>query len=53
MTFNWKKTAVVLIDIALVVYLVFAITAFNKPDELTNVCNEVKINIKEDVVRKR
>ena len=51
MTFNWKKTAVVLIDIALVVYLVFAITAFNKPDELTNVCNEVKINIKEDVVR--
>ena len=32
MTFNWKKTAIVLIDALLAVYLVLAITAFNSPD---------------------
>ncbi len=29
----WKKTAVVLIDILLVVYLVFSVTSLNRPDE--------------------
>ena len=37
MTVNWKKYTVILIDIALAVYLVMAITAFNKPDELSNI----------------
>lgn len=49
MTINWKKTTVVILDIAILVYLVFAITAFNKPDELATVCSEVKIDIQHDV----
>ena len=51
MTVNWKKYVIVLIDAALAVYLVLAVTAFNNPDELANVCSEVKIDIKEDVVK--
>ena len=51
MSVNWKKSFIILIDIALTVYLVFAITAFNRPDELSNVCSEVKIDIKEGVVK--
>ena len=46
----WKKTAVVLIDILLVVYLVFSVTSLNRPDELSNVCTEVKIDITDDAV---
>jgi len=45
MSVNWKKSFIILIDIALTVYLIFAITAFNRPDELSNVCSEVKIDI--------
>lgn len=51
MTINWDKTAVVLIDIALVVYLVLSITVLNHPDEQYSVCNEVKIDIKEGEVQ--
>jgi len=47
MTFNWKKTAVILIDCVLAVYLVLAISAFNRPDETSDVCTEVKIHIDE------
>ena len=50
MSVNWKKSFIILIDIALAVYLVFAITVFNRPDELSNVCSEVKIDVKEGVV---
>ena len=50
MTFNWKKTAIVLIDACLAVYLVLAITAFNRPDEVNNTCNEVKIHIEDGLV---
>ncbi len=50
MTFNWKKTGIILADIALAAYLLLAITAFNRPDEVSNVCNEVKINIQEGIV---
>ena len=46
----WKKTAVVLIDILLVVYLVFSVTSLNRPDEVSNVCTEVKIDITDDAV---
>jgi cell division protein FtsQ len=49
--FNWKKIAIVLADIAIGVYLVLAITAFNRPDELNDVCSEVKINIKDGIVK--
>lgn len=47
----WKKSVIVLVDILLVVYLVFSVTAFNRPDELSNVCTEVKIDIMDDVVK--
>jgi cell division protein FtsQ len=50
MTFNWKKTAIVLIDAILAVYLVLAITAFNSPDELNNTCDEVNIHIQDGLV---
>lgn len=45
-----KKTVIVLIDILLAVYLVFSVTTFNRPDELSNVCTEVKVDITDDVV---
>lgn len=48
---NWKKGIIILVDILLGVYLVLAITAFNRPDELTNVCDEVNINIKDGSVK--
>lgn len=51
MTFNWKKTGIILTDIALGVYLILAITAFNRPDELTDVCGEVDIHIQDGVVK--
>lgn len=51
MTIQWKKTAIIAIDAALAVYLLLAITAFNRPDELSDVCNEVKIDIKDAVVK--
>ena len=51
MTINWKKTAIVAIDVILGIYLVLAITAFNNPDEQSDVCNEVKIDIKDTVVK--
>ena len=51
MNINWKKSAIVVIDLALAVYLVMAIMAFNRPDVLHHVCTEVKIDIKEGVVK--
>ena len=42
---NWKKIGILIADIVLGVYLVLAITAFNRPDEQDAVCREVKINI--------
>ena len=51
MSITWKKSFIILIDLALAVYLVFAITTFNRPDELSNVCSEVKIDVKEGEVK--
>lgn len=42
---NWKKTIIVLLDIAIAIYLVLAITVFNEPDEKATVCTKVNINI--------
>ena len=42
---NWKKIGILTADIILGVYLVLAITAFNRPDDQDAVCREVKINI--------
>ena len=45
MSMNWKKIGILTADIILSVYLVLAITAFNRPDDQNAVCREVKINI--------
>ncbi len=50
MTFNWKKTAFILIDSILAVYLLLAVTAFNCPDESNEVCTEVNIHIEDGAV---
>lgn len=42
---NWKKIGILTADIILGVYLVLAITAFNRLDDQVAVCREVKINI--------
>lgn len=50
MNINWKKSAIVVADIAIAIYLLLAITAFNCPDTVSDVCTEVKIEIQEGVV---
>ena len=42
---NWKKGTLILLNVIIGIYLVLAITAFNKPDEHAVVCTEVHINI--------
>lgn len=51
MTFNWKKTTIILADCALGAYLLLAVTAFNRPDEQSSVCSEVNIHIEESRVK--
>jgi len=50
MNINWRKTFVVVLDIAIATYLVLAVTAFNNPEQRVSYCQEVKIDIKEDRV---
>ena len=45
---DWKKNAVIALDVVLGIYLLLAMTAFNEPDERLNVCNDVRIDIKDD-----
>lgn len=47
---NWKKAIIVTLDMLVGVYLVLAMTAFNKPDEQNNLCTDVNINIEQEVV---
>lgn len=42
---NWKKTIIGLLDIVLALYLIFAVTSFNKPNETQQICTKVDINI--------
>lgn len=49
MRINWKKTIIITLDIAIGVYLVFAFTKFNKPDESDKVCTKVNINIQDEM----
>lgn len=51
MAFNWKRTAIIVADCLIGIYLVLAITAFNHPDELSTVCTEVRIDIKDGLVK--
>lgn len=49
MHINWKKTSIITLDIILGVYLVLAITRFNKPDETKMLCTTVNINIQDEM----
>jgi cell division protein FtsQ len=46
---NWKKTIIIVLDIFIAIYLVLAMTAFNKPDEKDNICRDVHITIEQDL----
>lgn len=43
-----KKYIIIFIDIALAIYLVLAVTAFNKPERLVSKCTKVDINITDE-----
>ena len=47
---NWKKTLLVVCDIVIAVYLVMAVTSFNKPDTAAPHCTEVKTDIETNIV---
>ena len=47
MRINWKKIVIITLDSALAIYLLFAFTAFNKPDEKTKLCTKVNIDIQD------
>ncbi len=46
--FDWKKITLILLDVVAGVYLVLAVTAFNKPDEQANICKDIQINIQKE-----
>ena len=48
MRINWKKIVIITLDSALAIYLMFAFTAFNKPDEKARLCTKVSINIQDE-----
>ena len=49
MTINWKQTFMVACNIAVCIYLVLAVTAFNDPDEaMAKECTEVEIDIEKE-----
>ncbi len=50
MYIDWKKTLIVVCDIVVASYLLLAVTAFNKPDAKVSHCNEVKIDIEQNIV---
>lgn len=50
MSFNWRKTIIVVFDIAIAAYLVLAVTAFNMPAEKATVCLEVIIDVNGETV---
>ena len=45
MYINWKKTTFAILNTILAIYLVLAMTAFNKPERSNEVCNKVNISI--------
>ena len=47
MRLNWKKTGLIALDVILGAYIILAFTAFNKPDETSNLCVKVDINIQD------
>ncbi|MCQ2221239.1 MAG: cell division protein FtsQ [Prevotella sp.] len=45
---NWKKTLLIMADLIIGVYLVFAVTSWNKPAEKSLMCTKVDINIEDE-----
>lgn len=45
---NWKATFLVLADIVIGVYLVMAISSWNKPDIADRICTKVDVNIEDE-----
>lgn len=43
MKLKWKKIIILFLDVVLAVYLVFAVTSFNKPEQGDRVCTKVEI----------
>lgn len=48
MRVNWKKTAIVMLDMALATYLIAAFLLFNKPDVQAQRCEKVRIDIQDE-----
>lgn len=48
MKINWRRTTYIVLDSILAVYLLLAITAFNKPEDKGQLCEEVVINISDE-----
>lgn len=48
MRFNWKKTLLITLDVALGAYIVMAFAYFDKPKEETPVCQKVSIDIQDE-----
>lgn len=44
---NWKKGIIITLDVIIGIYLLLAVTAFNKPEGQSSVCNNVLIHIEE------
>lgn len=49
MHINWKKTIIIVLDLVLGTYLMFAFTKLNKPDETRKLCTKVNINIQDEI----
>ena len=49
MSIDWKRIMIVACDIVVATYLLLAVTAFNKPDAKAGRCNEVKIDIEQNI----
>lgn len=47
---NWKKCLLIVADIVIGGYLVMAVTAFNKPEDVSVVCHDVIVNIEGDAI---
>ncbi len=48
---NWKRVLLIVTDIAIAVYLVLAISVFNKPQNKASVCTEVNIYISDNIMK--
>ncbi len=50
MKLDWKRYLVIAMNMLAAVYLLLAVTAFNKPDDAVTVCSKVKIDIRDNIV---